>query len=93
MPGVLILEAMAQAAGVMIANHIDRPRKITMIAAIDDVKRRRPVVPGDQLLLELSCLRLKSTSAQIQGVARVGDAVAAEAKMMFVMVDAESPAA
>ena len=91
MPGVLILEAMAQAAGIMIANHVDRPRKITMIAAIDDVKLRRPVVPGDQLLLDLTCLRLKSTSAQIQGVARVGDAVAAEAKLMFVMVDAESP--
>lgn len=93
MPGVLILEAMAQAAGIMISKHVERPRKITMIAAIDDVKLRRPVVPGDQLLLELFCTRLKSTSAQIQGVARVGDAIAAEAKMMFVMVDAEPPAA
>jgi len=93
MPGVLILEAMAQAAGIMISNHIDRPRKITMIAAIDDVKLRRPVVPGDQLVMELNCLRIKSTSAQIQGTAKVGDAIAAEAKMMFVMVDAESPAA
>ncbi len=88
MPGVLILEALAQAAGVMLANHVDRPRKITMIAAIDEVKLRRPVVPGDQLLLDVTCLRLKTTCARVKGIARVGDAIAAEAKIMFVMVDA-----
>ncbi len=93
MPGVLILEALAQAAGVMIANHVDRTRKNTMIAAIDAVKLRRPVVPGDQLSLDVTCLRLKTTCARVQGIARVGDAIAAEAKIMFVMVDAERPAA
>ena len=93
MPGVLILEALAQAAGVMIADRVDRPRKITMIATIDEVKLRRPVVPGDQLLLDVTCLRLKTACAQVKGIARVGDAIAAEAKIMFVMVDAECPTA
>lgn len=89
MPGVLILEALAQAAGLMIAQFVDLADKVTVIAAIDEVKLRRPVVPGDQLRLEVTCLRLKSTSAHVHGVAYVGDQVAVEAKMKFVMLDAD----
>jgi UDP-3-O-[3-hydroxymyristoyl] N-acetylglucosamine deacetylase / 3-hydroxyacyl-[acyl-carrier-protein] dehydratase len=87
MPGVLILEALAQAAGIVIADFVDQERKVTMIAAIDEVKIRRPVVPGDQLVLQVSCLRLKSTSALVQCVAMVDDQVAAQAKFKFVMVN------
>jgi len=93
MPGVLILEALAQAAGIMIADRVDRSRKLTVIATIDGVKMRRPVVPGDQLRLEVSCLRLRTASAHVQGTALVGGKVAAEAKFKFVMVDADRPAA
>ena len=89
MPGVLIIEALAQAAGIMIADHVDLLRKVTMIAAIDEVKLRKPVLPGDQLVLDVCCLRLKTSCALVQAIARVADAVAVEAKIMFVMVDAD----
>ncbi|MHC5542576.1 3-hydroxyacyl-ACP dehydratase FabZ, partial [Singulisphaera rosea] len=89
MPGVLILEAIAQASGVLMANVVDAQDKSALIVGIDDVKIRRAVVPGDQLRLDVNCLRLKNTSAYFQGVATVGDQVAAEAKIRFMIVDAE----
>jgi beta-hydroxyacyl-ACP dehydratase FabZ len=93
MPGVLILEAIAQAAGLMMSDFVDPARRVTVIAAIDDVKLRRPVVPGDQLRLEVCCLRLKTSSAHVKGVAWVGEQVAAEARIKFVMFDADRTAA
>lgn len=93
MPGVLILEALAQAAGLMIADFVDSARKVTMIAAIDDARLRKPVVPGDQLKLEVNCLRLKSSIALVKGVATVDGLVAAEATFKFVMVDLDKSAA
>lgn len=89
MPGVLIIEAMAQAAGVLIAVSVERVGRAAVIAAIDDVKLRRPVIPGDQLRLELVAQRIKQNAAYFTGVAKVGDAVAAEAKLRFVMIDAQ----
>jgi len=89
MPGVLIVEAMAQAAGVLIATSVDRSDRAVLIASIDGVKLRRPVVPGDQLRLEIIGHRIKSTSATISGRAMVGTSLAAEAKLRFVMVDAD----
>jgi len=87
MPGVLIVEALAQAGGIMIADIIDSKRRAALIVAIDNVKIRRPVVPGDQLYLEVTGLRLKSSLVDIHGVARVGEQVAAEAKIRFMIVD------
>jgi UDP-3-O-[3-hydroxymyristoyl] N-acetylglucosamine deacetylase / 3-hydroxyacyl-[acyl-carrier-protein] dehydratase len=87
MPGVLIVEALAQAGGIMIADIIDPRVRAALIVAIDNVKIRRPVVPGDQLRLEVNCLRIKSSMADIHGVARVGDHVAAEAKIRFMTID------
>ncbi|GAC1468857.1 MAG: bifunctional UDP-3-O-[3-hydroxymyristoyl] N-acetylglucosamine deacetylase/3-hydroxyacyl-ACP dehydratase [Isosphaeraceae bacterium] len=92
MPGVMIIEALAQAGGVMIAEFVDRS-KVIVIAAIDDVKIRRPVVPGDQIQLKVNCLRLRNSYAQVQGEAMVGNTLVAEAKIAFVMVEAERPAA
>jgi UDP-3-O-[3-hydroxymyristoyl] N-acetylglucosamine deacetylase/3-hydroxyacyl-[acyl-carrier-protein] dehydratase len=89
MPGVLIVEAIAQAAGILIATSVDRSDRAVLIASIDGVKLRRPVVPGDQLRLEIIGHRLKSTSATISGRAMVGTSLAAEAKLRFVMVDAD----
>jgi UDP-3-O-[3-hydroxymyristoyl] N-acetylglucosamine deacetylase/3-hydroxyacyl-[acyl-carrier-protein] dehydratase len=88
MPGVLIIESMAQAAGILIAASVRLDGQVAMLASVDDVKLRRPVVPGDQLRLEIQAQRIKQTSACVTGVARVGDAVAAAAKIRFVMADA-----
>jgi UDP-3-O-[3-hydroxymyristoyl] N-acetylglucosamine deacetylase/3-hydroxyacyl-[acyl-carrier-protein] dehydratase len=92
MPGVLILEALAQTAGVLIAASIERAGRVALIASIDGVKLRRPVVPGDQLRLEIIGHRIKSTAAVVSGTARVGDEVAAEAGLRFVILDAERAA-
>jgi beta-hydroxyacyl-ACP dehydratase FabZ len=88
MPGVLIIEAMAQAAGVLIASTVNRSGRAAVIASIDDVKLRRPVTPGDQLHIEVIAHKIKTTSASVTGIAKVGDAPAAQAKMRFVMIDA-----
>ncbi len=90
MPGVLILEALAQAAGVLIAASVELPPgRVALIASIDGVKLRRPVVPGDQLRLEVLARRIKSNSACVRGRAHVDDALAAEAQLRFVIVDAD----
>jgi UDP-3-O-[3-hydroxymyristoyl] N-acetylglucosamine deacetylase / 3-hydroxyacyl-[acyl-carrier-protein] dehydratase len=89
MPGVLIVEALAQAAGVLIASSVPRAGRFALIASIDDVKLRRPVVPGDQLRLEVVGHRIKEKAAVVSGKAKVGDALAAQARVRFIMVDAE----
>jgi UDP-3-O-[3-hydroxymyristoyl] N-acetylglucosamine deacetylase / 3-hydroxyacyl-[acyl-carrier-protein] dehydratase len=90
MPGVLILESLAQAAGILIAATIENPQtRVVLIASIDRVKLRRPVVPGDQLRLEVHGVRIKSSSACIRGEAKVGESVAAEARFRFVIMDAD----
>jgi UDP-3-O-[3-hydroxymyristoyl] N-acetylglucosamine deacetylase/3-hydroxyacyl-[acyl-carrier-protein] dehydratase len=86
MPGVLIVEAMAQAAGVLIAHGAGGGRE-ALLASIDGVKLRRPVVPGDQLRLEVDSVRSSGRATQVRAVARVGDRVAAEGKIRFIMVD------
>ncbi|WP_165226378.1 UDP-3-O-acyl-N-acetylglucosamine deacetylase [Aquisphaera insulae] len=88
MPGVLIIEAMAQAGGVLVAATVDPGSRIALLASVDQVKLRRPVVPGDQLRIEVVAERIKSTSASVTAVARVDDAVAAAAKIRFVLVEA-----
>jgi len=93
MPGVLIVEAIAQAAGVLVAASVERQAgKVALIASIDGVKLRRPVVPGDQLRLEVFGHRFKPNAACVSGRATVGDALAAEAKLKFVTVDADRSA-
>jgi 3-hydroxymyristoyl/3-hydroxydecanoyl-(acyl carrier protein) dehydratase len=89
MPGVLILEALAQAAGILIAHWSDPSQHLAVIATIDDVKLRRPVVPGDQLRLEINKFRTKLRVVDAHGVAWVGDHVAAEAKIRFILIDAD----
>jgi UDP-3-O-[3-hydroxymyristoyl] N-acetylglucosamine deacetylase/3-hydroxyacyl-[acyl-carrier-protein] dehydratase len=90
MPGVLIVESLAQAAGVLVAASVGtRPGRVALIASIDGVKLRRPVVAGDQLRLEVVGHRFKSNAARVTGVAKVGDSTAAEAKLRFVIIDTE----
>ena len=88
MPGVLIIEAMAQAAGVLIA-HGAGGRREALLASIDGARLRRPVVPGDQLRLEVDGLRTSGRATQVRAVAMVGDRVAAEAKIRFILVDTD----
>jgi 3-hydroxyacyl-[acyl-carrier-protein] dehydratase len=88
MPGVLIIEAMAQAAAVMTLQAVpDRRDKLMYFTGIDNCRFRRPVVPGDQLLLEVVVVKKRARFAQLHGVARVGDEVAAEADLSCAMVD------
>jgi len=83
MPGVLILEAMAQAAGLIFAGRPDQPADIVYYyAGIDNARFKKPVVPGDQLLLEVTLERLLRTVGKFGCVARVGNDVVAEATIL-----------
>ncbi len=85
MPGVLILEAMAQAAALLSLEsagvEIDE-KTLVYFAAIDNARFKRPVEPGDQLMMEITLLRLRQGVQRFRGVARVGQELAAEAEMM-----------
>lgn len=88
MPGVLIVEAMAQVAGVLVAKLAPHTRgKLMFLASVEDAKFRRPVVPGDQLRIEMKLLRLKTTVAKMQGVATVDGQPVAEATLMCKLTD------
>jgi 3-hydroxyacyl-[acyl-carrier-protein] dehydratase len=88
MPGVLIVEAMAQTAGVMmLANLPDRESKLVFFTGIDGAKFRRPVVPGDQLRLELTVLRLRPRYIKLRGEAYVDGELVAEAEISSALVD------
>ncbi|MDE2508512.1 MAG: 3-hydroxyacyl-ACP dehydratase FabZ, partial [Planctomycetota bacterium] len=92
MPGVLIVEALAQAAGLMISDRAVHDGRMAVIASLDHVKIRRPVVPGDQLVLEAKGLKLRSRLADVRGVARVEGQVVAEATIRFMLIEAERAA-
>ena len=80
MPGVLIIEAMAQTGGVLVLRDIpDSKNKLVLFATIEKAKFRRPVVPGDQLRLELDVLSLRETFCRMQAKAFVDGQIAAEA--------------
>lgn len=88
MPGVLIVEAMAQCGAILFALGItDREKKLFYFAAIDKARFRKPVVPGDQLILELTVLQRRASTAKLRGEARVDGSLVAEAELMSVMVD------
>lgn len=84
MPGVLIIEALAQAGALYAARltRFDPERQVIYFMAIDKAKFRKPVVPGDQLTLEVTPLRKGGTIWKLRGEAKVGDAVVAEAEFM-----------
>jgi beta-hydroxyacyl-ACP dehydratase FabZ len=94
MPGVLIVEAMAQAGAVLLLRHIhDRDGKVIYFAGIDQARFRRPVVPGDQLRLEVEVLNHRSRTARLRGRALVEGSLVAEADKLSTMVDREGAAA
>jgi 3-hydroxyacyl-[acyl-carrier-protein] dehydratase len=88
MPGVLIVEAMAQVAGVLVLSQIpDRKNKLVLLAGVDGAKFRKPVRPGDQLRIEMKLSKRKATMAKMSGTASVNGAVVAEAEMLCVLAD------
>jgi beta-hydroxyacyl-ACP dehydratase FabZ len=88
MPGVLIVEAMAQAAAVLVLSRLEHPeKKIVFFASITEAKFRKPVVPGDQLRIEVTFLKLKASVAKVQGKALVDGAVVAEAEIVATLAD------
>ncbi|MBV8072641.1 MAG: 3-hydroxyacyl-ACP dehydratase FabZ [Acidobacteriaceae bacterium] len=88
MPGVLIIEAMAQVAGILVGRMAPHTRgKIMFLASIENAKFRRPVVPGDQLKIEMKMVRLKHSVAKIQGIATVDSQPVAEALLMCTLTD------
>ncbi len=89
-PGVLIVEAMAQTGGCLVLQGLpDRHSKLLYFMAIDNVKFRKPVVPGDQLIFEIKVLSLKSRVCKLRGEAFVDGQKVAEAEFMSMMVDVE----
>ena len=89
MPGVLLVEAMAQLGGLLLSQKLEHTGKIAVLLSLDRVKLRHPVTPGDQVVLEAETIRASSRTASIRGMASVGGKLAAEANIRFMMVDAE----
>ena len=88
MPGVLQLESMAQLAGVLLLRKLENTGKLAVLWAIDKVKLRGGVTPGDQLRIEVETLRMKGKIARVRGIGSVAGKVVCEATLMFTMVDA-----
>ena len=90
MPGVLIIEAMAQTGGLLLLMEVpDRENKLLFFVAVDGARFRRPVVPGDQLRLEMSVLAWRGDFCKLEGKAPVDGEFVAEATLMCKMVDRE----
>ncbi|HEV2340653.1 MAG TPA: 3-hydroxyacyl-ACP dehydratase FabZ [Candidatus Acidoferrales bacterium] len=88
MPGVLIIESMAQTGGLLLLQEVeDREKKLLYFVAIDDARFRRPVTPGDQLRIEVDVLSWRSSFCKLAGKASVNGELAAEATLMCKMVD------
>jgi len=88
MPGVLIVEAMAQTGGVLLLGELERPEeKVVYFMSLDAVKFRRPVVPGDQLRMEVEVLQNRGSTCRLKGMAYVDGKLVAEAEMMARIVD------
>ena len=93
MPGVLIIESMAQTGGFLLLKEVpDREKKLIYFVAVDGARFRRPVVPGDQLKVEMKVLSWRGDFCKLEGKATVEGQLAAEATLMCKMVDRQ-PAA
>jgi 3-hydroxyacyl-[acyl-carrier-protein] dehydratase len=87
MPGVLVIESMAQAGGALLLTEIpDRESKLMVFTGIERAKFRRPVVPGDQLRIEINVLQWKTRAVRMEGLATVEGKLACEATVMCQLV-------
>lgn len=90
MPGVLIIEAMAQVSSVLIFSESGDPQgRLAFFMGIDKAKFRRTVIPGDQLVIEAEMIHVRHNACRVKAIARVDDAIAAEAIMSFGLVESE----
>ncbi|KAA0252267.1 MAG: 3-hydroxyacyl-[acyl-carrier-protein] dehydratase FabZ [Acidobacteria bacterium] len=88
MPGVLIVEAMAQVGGCMMLAHVPDPSsKAVYLTGLDKVRFRRPVVPGDQILFTVEMLQQRASLTRVRGEARVDGQLCAEAELMSSILD------
>src|SRR5580693_4689788 len=91
MPGVLVIESMAQTGGLLLLTEVpDREKKLLYFVAVDGARFRRPVVPGDQLKVEMNVLSWRGDFCKLEGRATVEGQLAAEATLMCKMVDREA---
>jgi 3-hydroxyacyl-[acyl-carrier-protein] dehydratase len=93
MPGVLVLEAMAQVGGVLLLTMTDNQGKLAYFGAMDKVKFRKPVMPGDTLITEVELLRNRGSIGRVRCTGTVDDVVVAEGEFTFVLIDGEENAA
>ena len=87
MPGVLMVEALAQTGGVLMLSKPEHRGKIAYLASVSEARFRRVVSPGDELRLEVEVLKFKSRVGIVKGVAKVGSEVACEAEIMFSLAE------
>jgi len=88
MPGVLIVEAMAQCCAVLFLKDIeDRDRKLFLFGGVDKARFRKPVFPGDQLIMECTVLQKRASTVRMRGEAKVDGVIVAEAEMLSVMTE------
>jgi beta-hydroxyacyl-ACP dehydratase FabZ len=88
MPGVLIVEAMAQCSAVLFLKDIeDRERKLFLFGGVDKARFRKPVIPGDQLIMECTVMQKRASTIKVRGEAKVDGQLVAEAEMLSVMTE------
>jgi len=90
MPGVLVLEAMAQLSGVLLSRRLDNTGKVAMLVSMDRVRIRRAAMPGDQLIIEAEALHIRSRTGHCKCRAMIGEHLAAEAEIKFMLVDEDA---
>ncbi len=87
MPGVLLIEAMAQAGGVLLLSRAENRGKIVYLVGVDSAKMRRKVIPGDQLMIETRIIKMRAKMGKVESSIRVDGQLAAEAKLLFAVGD------
>ncbi|NIM05576.1 MAG: 3-hydroxyacyl-ACP dehydratase FabZ [Armatimonadetes bacterium] len=90
MPGVLIMEAMAQVGGILLLSSTDNEGKLALFGGADKVRFRRPVFPGDQLVTEVTILRCRGDIGRVKVVGKIDDQIAAEGEYLFVLKKEEA---
>ena len=88
MPGVLQLEAMAQVAGVLLLKKLEQENQVAYFMSAENVKWRKPVVPGDLLLIEVEMTKIRGKIGKAKGVCKVGSEIVSEAEVTFMLRDA-----
>jgi len=87
MPGVLIIECMAQVAGLVMLTEEAHQGKIPYFTGIDNARFRKPVIPGDQIIIEVDVIRIKGNVGRVKAIAKVDNQIATEAELMFFVGD------